>query len=152
MHNNGSHMIQFYKRDVSVVHGNEFIQGVRLHENSHMVRIYCTKCGTALGAEGYGSVPILLLYSQFVTGHNMPIYLPSLVLNFASAPVETTRRYDTHTTVRQGMLGPVFLVRVVLRVVVGLLFGKGNGGGFLECNYENVTLGLESIETTNKQE
>ena len=77
----------------------------------------------------------------------MPVYLPNVVLNYASA-IPGTRPYDKRTTVRQGMLAPLFLLRVLTRVLLGLLFGK-NTGGLLQHGdddaFKNIPVGLESI-------
>ena len=70
-------------------------------------------------------VVMLLLYSN-----RAPI-----PLNYASAPPESTRPYDRWVTVWKGLFCPVFLVRAITQVLLGLLTGKGNGAGFLQNNY-----------------
>lgn len=102
--NNATNMVQFYKSDVNIIQGRDKVGSVKLRENSFLIRCYCQECGTALGAE---TSLIVLLYSQLISGGNMPVYLPNVVLNFASA-IPGTRPYDKRTTVRQGMLAPCF--------------------------------------------
>lgn len=145
LQNNSTHMVQFYKSDVTVVEGKNKIQAIRLRDGAPLIRCYCQECGTPLGAE-FSKGPIMLLYSKFILGENMPLYLPNLVLNYASAPRKTTRAYDSHTTVRKGMLAPVFILRVIGRVFIGFLFRKGKGG-ILDANgdYDSVPVGLDAI-------
>lgn len=143
--NNATQMVQFYKSDVTVVKGHDKIGRVKLREESFLIRCFCQECGTALGAETM-SGPIVLLYSQFISGKEMPVYLPNVVLNFASASTNT-RPYDKRTTVRQGMVAPLFLVRVLTRVLLGVLFHKNTGGLLLQDNDDTsiIPVGLESI-------
>lgn len=148
INNNSTHMIQFYKSDVRFIRGQDAISSVKLTEKTPLVRCYCGECGTPLGAD-FSMGPIVLLYSKFISGNNMPLYLPNLVLNYASAPAETTRPYDTHTTVRQGLMAPMFLIRVLSRMLLGFLFGKGKGG-LLQNTYDSVPVGLEMIPQPKK--
>jgi hypothetical protein len=145
INNNATNMIQFYKSDVTVIKGRDKIGTVKLRKDSFLIRCYCKECGTALGAE---TSPIVLLYLQFISGDDstMPVYLPNVVLNYASSPASGTRPYDKRTTVRRGLLAPLFLLRALTRVLLGLLFGK-NTGGLLQHYHDtsNIPVGLESI-------
>jgi len=142
--NHSTHMVQFYKSDVTVAKGRDKIRAVKLTEKAPLLRCYCSECGTPLGAD-ISIGPVMLLYSKFIQGTpSMPLYLPQLVVNFASAPEETTRPYDKHTTVRKGLLAPLFFFRVIGRVILGFLLNKLQGG-FLENQYEDVPVGLDAI-------
>ena len=143
LENNATHMVQFYKSNVQVVKGRDKICGIQLYEKSALIRCYCGECGTPLGAD-ISLGPIMLLYSKFIQGSTMPIYLPNLVLNYASAG-ESTRPYDNQTTVRKGLFAPLFVIRVFTRALLGFLFGKGQGG-FLDNKYENIPVGLNAIK------
>ena len=143
--NKASDMVQFYKSDVTVVAGRDRLGAVRLHKGSHMIRCYCQNCGTPLGAEIIAPAPVLLLYRDMLWDYDI-VFLPKLVLNMASA-LPRSRSYDRCTTVRQGLFAPVFLLRVLARVVLGLLFGKGQGG-LLEGEYANIPVGLDKVVIT----
>lgn len=147
--NRATQMTQFYKSDVKVVRGADQIGSLKLRETSVIARCYCKKCKTPLGAD-FIPGPVMLLYPSLLRGVNYPLFLPKLVLNYASAE-PGTRRYDRTTTVRQGLLAPLFICRVFARVILGLFFGKGNAGGFLNGSYESVPLGLESIKDSSPE-
>ena len=143
-------MVQFYKSDVQVVAGRTAIGSVRLKENSLMIRCFCLKCGTPLGAD-VGPGPVVLIDNTFLSTGFDTVFLPSLVLNMASALPEC-KSYDRRTTVRQGLFAPVFFLRAVARILLGFLFGKGKGG-FLENDYSSVPVGIDTIayEARNKK-
>ena len=43
--NYGSHLVNFYKSDVTILQGQEKIGAVKLNESTAMVRMYCKECG-----------------------------------------------------------------------------------------------------------
>lgn len=143
--NDGTQLIQFYKKDVSVIKGKEQIGSVRLRKNTPLVRCYCKKCQTPLGAE-IDSGPILLLYADLIQAP-YPIFLPSLVLFFSKS--DKARQYASSVVVRQGLIAPLFLLRVLGRVLLGFLLGK-NQGGMLENDYSQTVIGLPLDGITSK--
>ena len=149
LQNNSTHMVQFYKSDVHVIKGERNIGYCKVKDETPLIRCYCKECGTPMGADiTFG--PVVLLYSNLIHGARMPLYLPNLVLNYASAPPESTRPYDRRVTVRKGLFCPIFLVRTITRVLLGFLMGKGNGG-FLQNNYDSVPLGFNTIDAKKRK-
>lgn len=138
--NNGTHLVNFYKSDLTLVRGRDAIRAVRLFDGSPMVRTYCGKCGTPLGAD-LRDVPITLLYEPLL--RYSVVFLPTVVLAFREAEAGT-RRYVRTVAVRSRNYGPVFLWRVIQRILLGLALGK-KGEGMLDNNFDGVPIGLETI-------
>jgi hypothetical protein len=144
--NKATQMVHFYSSDVTVVRGSEHVGAVKLTAASRHIRCYCRRCGTPLGVQATNPVPVVLLYHQCLTGDELPVYLPSLVLNFDSA-LPGTRRYGGSAVVRRGKLAPWLIVRAVGRVVLGFAFGKSVNGLLPPGRDEStIAVGLESIE------
>jgi hypothetical protein len=123
------------------------IAAVKLHTDTVMIRCHCKVCGTPLGAD-IGPGPVVLLYSKLLTDYDT-VFLPSLVLNMASA-LPGTRAYDRNTIVRQGLGAPWFIFRVVSRMLLGFIMGKGVGG-LLNGDYANVPVGMDKIAFANQK-
>jgi hypothetical protein len=149
-------LVQFYKSDVTVTKGSDMIAAVKLHTDTVMIRCHCKICGTPLGAD-IGPGPVVLLYSKLLTDYDT-VFLPSLVLNMASA-LPGTRAYDRNTIVRQGLGAPWFIFRVVSRSIIfrvvsrmllGFIMGKGVGG-LLNGDYANVPVGMDKIAFANQK-
>ncbi|KAL3902986.1 MAG: hypothetical protein SGARI_005582 [Bacillariaceae sp.] len=140
--NNGTFMINFYKSDVKLTKGRDAIQGVRLYKQSPMLRTYCGKCGTPLGAD-VTVAPICLLNEALIK-YSVE-FLPALVLGFKQA-LPGTKPYARTVVVKQQNFGPIFMCKTILRLLLGLLFGKGRGG-FLENSYEQgFPVGLVTLK------
>lgn len=138
--NHASQLVQFYKSDITVAKGEQHIESVKLHsDNTPMARCFCRLCETPLGAD-IVVAPVTLLYHGLLGDYN--IFLPTLVLNFASAP-SSVRPYSRHTTVRRGLAAPWFFFRVVARVILGFIFQKGSGG-LLENQYDAIPVGMKT--------
>jgi len=154
--NNGTQLVGFYKSDIVVSKGKDCIGAIKLYEHSRrehspMVRCYCTQCGTPLGAD-LTVGPVTLLYPQLITGGTtMPIFLPNLVFNYASA-VKGTRPYYSQVSVRNGFGAPKFIMQVILRVIWGHIMGKVNGGLLDGVDYSSVPVGIDKIKVDPKKD
>ena len=152
LENNATQLVQFYKSDIKVIKGQKDIGYVRLHSSSKspMIRCYCKKCGTPLGAD-IDSTPLLLLYANLIINDDkdgsMPIYLPHLVLNYGSAASETVRPYDRETVVRNGIFAPYFILRAIARLILGLIMNKGTTTSDEDCG---LLLGSLASSTKDK--
>jgi hypothetical protein len=95
---------------------------------------------------------MVILYPQLLSGNDLPVYLPSLVLNMNSA-LPGTRPYSGCAIVRRGMVGPWFLFRVIGRMLVGLAFGK-TGNGFLppDKDEQAIAVGMDAIEVAKTKD
>jgi hypothetical protein len=142
--NYSTHLVNFYRTDVTVTKGREYIGGVKLNEKTPMVRLFCKECGTPLGAE-ITMGPVLLLYSKLIT--KGPIYLPKLVLGSKWAPPEA-RAYAGDAIVKYYNFGFIFMLKVMGRVFLGFLLGKGAGPTMLDNNdgYQSVPVGFETVK------
>ena len=135
---------------MKVVEGQDQIGCIKLKEGSPMIRCYCKKCGTPLGAD-MDKAPLVLLYNNLIQGGGV-IYLPHQVLNFASAP-SGTRSYDSKTVVTQGLLAPYFIIRVICRVILGLIMNKGEGGlAGRNLQLATIPVGKDKIEILQKED
>lgn len=143
--NYASQLVNFYKSDIVVVQGQDKVGAVKLKENTPVVRLYCKECGTPLGAE-ITVAPIILLYQKLIT--KGPIYLPTLVLGRKWAPPEA-RNYAGNAIVKYHNYGFIFLLKVMGRVFLGMLFGK-NGPAMLHNadSYKSVPVGIHTIKET----
>ena len=174
LENNATQLVQFYKSDVKVIKGQKDIGYVRLHSSSKspMIRCYCKKCGTPLGAD-IDSTPLLLLYANLIINDkdgNMPIYLPHLVLNYGSSKTKsssdgsTVRPYDRETIVRQGIFAPYFILRAIARLILGLIMNKGSTstneesddggcgllvGGLASSTKDKIPIGIDKIKISS---
>lgn len=81
----------------------------------------------------------------------MPIFLPNLVFNYASA-VKGTRPYYSQVSVRNGFGAPKFIMQVILRVIWGHIMGKVNGGLLDGVDYSNVPVGIDKIKVDPKKD
>lgn len=141
--NYGTFMVNFYKSDVTLQKGRDAIRGVRLYKGSPLVRTYCGKCGTPLGAD-VTVAPICLLNEALLSSYSVE-FLPSLVLGYKQA-LPGTRPYARTVVVKQQNFGPIFLFKSILRMLLGLLLGKGRGG-MLENEYDQeFPIGLSSLK------
>jgi hypothetical protein len=145
--NHATHLVNFYKSDVTVIKGQDKIQGVKLNDKTVAVRLYCKECGTPLGAEVTAG-PIVLLYQKLIT--KGPLYLPKLVLGRKWAPPEA-RPYAGDAVVKQGIVGFQFFLKVMGRVFLGFVFGK-NGPCMLhdrDC-YKSIPVGWHTINANQE--
>ena len=141
IHNHATHMVNFYKSDVTITKGHDQIRAVKLRDDTPLIRLYCAACGTPLGAQVVHA-PVVLLYHDLLT--QGPIYLPTLVLGRKWAP-PAARPYATAVH-RYYNFGFFFLLKVVGRVLLGFLWGNKDGPGLLEASaYDTVPVGLGSI-------
>lgn len=145
--NYASHLVNFYKSDITVTHGQDKIQGVKLNKKTPVVRLYCQDCGTPLGAE-ITMGPIVLLYSKLIT--RGPIYLPTLVLGQKWAPPEA-RPYAGDAVVKHYNFGFKFLIKVMGRVLLGFLFGKGGPALLNDSDsYKSIPIGFNTVKERMK--
>lgn len=143
--NYATHLVNFYKSDISVVQGQENIQGVKLKDSTPMVRLYCNECGTPLGAE-LTIGPIVLLYQKLIT--KGPIYMPKLVLGRKWAPPEA-RPYAGDAVVKHLNFGFFFLLKAFGRAILGFVLGK-KGPGMLNDtdSYASIQVGFHRVKET----
>lgn len=147
LQNNATQFVQFFKSDLEVSRGKEYIGSVKLHETTYeaspMARCYCTQCGTPLGADLLVG-PVTLLYPQLISSDTFPMFLPRVVLNYASA-LEGTRPYCRAVSVRRGLGAPWFVINVFGRVILGLLLRKTKGG-LLGGDFSTILVGIDKIQ------
>lgn len=155
--NNATQMVQFYQTDVTVVQGAHDVGALKLKEGTMSIRMYCRHCGTPLGLQASHPVPIIGIYQQLLQsrsdckGGELPVVLPSLVINYDSA-LPGTRPYGGCAVVKRGMLAPLFIVRAIGRILLGLAFSK-SGSGLLrdDIDLDSIPLGLESIAVSKSK-
>lgn len=146
--NYSTHLVNFYKSDVVVTKGQDKIKGVRLTKCTQIVRLYCQDCGTPLGAEVMRA-PFVLLYAKLIT--KGPKYVPTLVLGRKWAPPEAEPYIGI--PVKEYPLGFFFVVKLISRALLGLLFGKVGPAMLNDTdNYSSIPVGLASIPANKKTE
>jgi hypothetical protein len=90
--NNATQLVHFYKSEVTVLQGPEYVGAIKLNLDSHSIRFYCRRCGTSLAGQCAAPIPVVGPYAQLLSGDELPIYLPSLICNFDSV-LPGTRPY-----------------------------------------------------------
>jgi len=147
-------MVQFYQSDVKVVQGNENIVVCKVRSDTPVRRFFCGKCCTPLAIE---MGPITILYRKLLSNSSvidknekpLPKYRPQVGLFFAKADPDTKPLKGI--VVRQGVIAPLFLIRVLTRLFLGLILGKGRHPdyGFSKSLPKSVIplVGLEQICT-----
>ena len=132
---NASDARQIYKSDVVKITGEEYLQGIKLRENSPCIRYYSTCCGTPLMIN-YKIMPFFLVYQHTIAaqetsrnevGVREPRFQripPTVVLNHKSASAgsaPTPEGIPVHDNVSFG-----FIAHALTRAIVGLVtFKKG---------------------------
>lgn len=149
--NHGAHMVNFYKSDLTLVKGHDKVRSVQLYDGSPLVRAYCGVCGTPLGGD-FTLGPICLVYERLIHNTYPIIFQPMIILGFRDAIVGMTKPYVRSMVVRDRNYGFFFLINVIRRILMGIIFGKGNKGGMFGHNdnincrgYDNVPIGLDKI-------
>ena len=144
--NYSTHMINFYKSDITVVEGQDKIGAIQQHPNSILVRLFCKECGTPLGCD-LPSAPMTLLYPQNMTSASgLPIYVEQAIIFRKFAPPEARPYNRPGLVTTQDMNSSLSLMfRIAARFIVGMLLGK-NQGGWLNMNYDNnIVMGRENL-------
>eukprot|EP00540_Astrosyne_radiata_P022459 CAMPEP_0116866878 /NCGR_PEP_ID=MMETSP0418-20121206/26308_1 /TAXON_ID=1158023 /ORGANISM="Astrosyne radiata, Strain 13vi08-1A" /LENGTH=122 /DNA_ID=CAMNT_0004502631 /DNA_START=31 /DNA_END=399 /DNA_ORIENTATION=- len=115
-----------------------------------MIRCWCTKCQTPLGIE-VEIGPQQLIVRENEEESPLPDYKPQAVLNFASARPGTKRSLHENIMVRDGTFAPLFLLRGIVRIILGILLLKGGNppGGLLGGDYSNIAEGINAIKQSN---
>jgi hypothetical protein len=156
--NNATQMVQFYQSDVEIVQGESDVGALKLRNGTLSIRLYCRRCGTPLGLQASHPVPIIGIYHHLLRsrgdyeGGELPVVLPWLVFNYDSA-LPGTRPYGGCAVVKRGMLAPLFIIRVIGRILLGLAFSKsGNGLLAQDVDVDSIPLGLESIAVSKKKD
>jgi hypothetical protein len=146
--NQAAHNAQFYHSDIQVVSGQEYLGKVRLHDKSYFVGCYCRKCGTPLGGDMI-YFPLSLVSAHLFRNNQYSIeFLPRYVFFWSSA-LPNTKPYDRNAIVCQGIMAPLFLWKVIVRAVLGFLFGK-NPGGFLNGDFASIPVGIDQVKIEKK--
>jgi len=73
--------------------------------------------------------PIALLHTDFIhtdlSKHSVKKLPPTVVLNHSSAPSKSDIP-SVNVVVREGVWAPIFLLRVIVRSLLGFILGKGS--------------------------
>lgn len=122
---NATCMTQFYKSDLSSVIGIEYLGACQLKANKDglATRYYSLCCGTPL-LLWYHDPPFVLVMTKYLDHGTLPQIEPTVVMNHASAPADSAPP-PSGVMVRSGIGAPIFLLRVVWRLLWGLFLGKG---------------------------
>jgi hypothetical protein len=96
---NAVHMIQFYKSDLMLVKGDEYLGRLKMFPSSPIVRFYSKCCGTPLLIWADFGGPICVLYSSLIHGKKgakdpVKMIEPTVVLNHATAQPNSTPTPD----------------------------------------------------------
>ena len=155
MVNGATQMVNFYQSDVTILQGLEHVGVLKLTGKTPCIRCYCRRCHTPLGLQAdLEPLTIVGIYAHVLTDYPL-VFLPRLVLNVDSATPGVRRYGGVGIVVRRGMLAPLFIVRAMGRVLLGLLLNKG-GPGLLggAASRGAIPVGVESIgaATTNKRD
>ena len=142
--NYSTHMVNFYKSDLTITQGQDKIGAIQQHPHSILVRTICIECGTPLGCD-LPSAPMTLLYPQNMTSG--PIYTEQVIIFRKFAPPQARSYHRPGLATRQNMNSAIlFMLRIAARVILGFVLGK-NKGGLLTMNYDNILQGKEHLPT-----
>eukprot|EP00193_Tetraselmis_chui_P014318 CAMPEP_0177788258 /NCGR_PEP_ID=MMETSP0491_2-20121128/22002_1 /TAXON_ID=63592 /ORGANISM="Tetraselmis chuii, Strain PLY429" /LENGTH=236 /DNA_ID=CAMNT_0019309807 /DNA_START=42 /DNA_END=752 /DNA_ORIENTATION=+ len=130
LHDRAVKMVQIFKKDMEVLRGGELIQRAQLRSDSQLLRFYASCCGTPIGlSPNLTSYPIIICYAQ-IFGENAQLLGPHTWTLFVSRQYPDPKTMPSSLTldgaaVCSDTVGPAFLGRVVVRVLYGMLVGKG---------------------------
>eukprot|EP00957_Ditylum_brightwellii_P009127 690122-Ditylum_brightwellii.AAC.1 len=136
---NATNMRQIYKSDAVKLSGEDYLQGVKLKQDSPCIRYYSKCCGTPILID-YTMSPFFLVFQHTMNATKkdgrFQRMKPTVVLNHNSAPPKSPSTPDD-IPVQDGVsIG--FMFHIIARVLWGILSGKKSSP---------ITTKLETVPT-----
>ncbi|CAB9515927.1 expressed unknown protein [Seminavis robusta] len=147
---NAVDMRQIYKSDAVKLTGTEYLQAVKLKQDSPAIRYHSNCCGTPLMMD-YTMAPFFLVYQHTIASTQdddsstllFQRMTPTVVLNHQYA-LPNSPPTPEGIPVRDGVsLG--FMSHAIGRLVVGLLAGKSKSPIAAQLDTVPVSIGIDSI-------
>jgi hypothetical protein len=120
----GTEVFQFFRDQVLLVAGQEFVVGTKLTKKTITVRYISTCCHTALFStpDSPSFVPIVAVFAGFIVNKaNIPVFNGSV--EYKLFAMQEAKKAQDGTMVRNGMHYK-FLLRTFVRILRGILFRK----------------------------
>ena len=155
---NAIDMRQIYKSDAIKMAGEEFLQGIKLREDSPCIRYYSTCCGTPLMMD-YTMAPFFLVFQHTIVEdpgeaatsnkkeNPFARMTPTVVLNHQSAPPDSAPTPEG-IPVKDGV--PLFFMsHAIVRAIFGMLGGKKGSSIAPQLEKVPVGIGVDAIGKKN---